>query len=133
MGFHVCEYCTADDRKAETSSGDVTLSFANGRKYVMPDMIQHYVRDHGFKPPQNFVDDVLNSEFVGGSRTQTRSVTEPEKVGYLSGNFERGSVPEQFLTKLEELMREAAANGGREQTKGLDALAKVYRGDRDGA
>lgn len=131
MGFHVCEYCETDGQRPETSSGDVTLNFANGRSYVMPDMISHYVKDHGFKPPQEFIDDVLNCEFTGGCRRQTRGISEPMSVGYLNGAFEQGAVPEQFLEKLVELMQEAAANGGRMQTKGLDAITQVYRKPRE--
>jgi len=53
MGFHPCRWC--EDREdadslnkySRYSSGDVTLIFPNGDAWEMPDMILHYVADHG--------------------------------------------------------------------------------------
>lgn len=117
MGFHVCEYC---DSNPETSSGDVTMNFDNGHSYEAPDMLVHYVRDHEFQPPQQFVDDVLNTELVSGGRVQTRSPigAEPDRIGYLSGEYFKGPVPDSFVEKLERVMKLAAdLTGGRTQTK----------------
>lgn len=54
MGFHVCEYCGTNPqpkpRFSFLSSGDVTLVFGNGHMWEMPDMILHYVADHGWLP-----------------------------------------------------------------------------------
>ena len=123
MGFHTCEYCTGE--KAETSSGDVTLKFDGGAAFVVPDMITHYVRDHGFQPPKSFVDAVMNRELIGGDRRQTRGVAAaPEEVGYLRGEFPKGEVPPSFLAKLERVIELASRDGGRAQTRG----AVVYRG-----
>lgn len=72
----------------------------------MPDMILHYVADHGFQPPRDFIYDVMNSEVVAGHRVQTRSM--PQRIGYLSGSFPQGAVPEGFLRKLEVLMLAAS-------------------------
>ena len=106
MGFHVCEYC-----HDKTSSGDVTLRFVNGNQYKTPDMITHYVQDHDYSPPEQFVDDVLNTEFSGGSRTQTRSIATPKRIGYLSGDFPKGDVPKQFLEKLQRVIKLARQQG----------------------
>ncbi|MDO8558003.1 MAG: hypothetical protein Q7S09_02300 [bacterium] len=133
MGFHVCEYCTAEtqakNRFQRNSSGDVNLTFANGHRWVMPDMILHYVADHGWKAPAEFVDDVMNGEFTKSGHVQTRSMSLSDiltgtRVGYLTGPFEIGSVPDGFTEKLEKLMQQAGAAGLRLQTK----EAPVYRG-----
>ena len=115
MGFHICEYCTGEH--AETSSGDVILKFANGNTYMMPDMILHYVADHGYLPPEQFVDDVLHCAFAAGERLQTKGF--PEKVGYLSGEFAQGRAPQGFFTRLWSLMRLADKHGSRVQTRGI--------------
>ena len=125
MGFHICEYCPKDSSQPPaSSSGDVTLEFANGHRYQAPDMLPHYVGEHGYCPPEQFVDDVLNTEFTGGNRRQTRSVAAPEPVGYLSGDYEKGPVPPLFLEKLERVMQLAAGLNERRQSKGI-----VYRGE----
>lgn len=123
MGFHVCEYCNgqnqATDRFPFTSSGDVTLEFANSHQWEMPDMILHYVADHGWQPPQEFIDDVMTQRLVGGNRVQYRSMTEPVKIGYLSGHFTTGPVQVGFIDRLESLMHQADQAGNRGQTKSL--------------
>lgn len=91
-------------------------------------MLPHYIRDHGFAPAANFVNDVLNTEFTGGNRVQTRGQNaEPERVGYLSGAYEMGQVPAGFLEKLQRVMELAANRGARVQTKGFGE--KVMRGE----
>ncbi len=128
MGMHPCEWCiqTADhpldvpEFRAfpHTSSGDVTLMFENGRMWEMPDMILHYVADHGYQPPREFVYDVMNVKLLGGERQQTRGGI-IRRVGYLAGSLEKGPVQEGFVLRLMALMRMAEESGNRLQTKGL--------------
>lgn len=128
MGFHVCEYCPREPSEGNcfknTSSGDVNLTFENGHKWVMPDMILHYVADHGWSPPADFVEDVMSGVLVDFEREQTRSINfgriyDGERIGYLSGPFEKGMVPEDFVDKLEVLMHIVGSIGNRAQTKGV--------------
>ena len=72
-GFHDCEFCPPDDGPAlhlhlpQISVGDelVTMGVSNlfvpaqRCVYVAPSLIAHYVRDHGYAPPPDFVDAVL--------------------------------------------------------------------------
>lgn len=127
MGFHICEYCTADTSAnvhSHLSSGDVTLVFASGHAWVMPDMILHYIEDHNWVPPQEFIQDVLNETLVAGQRLQTKSPVSPQMVGYLSGKVEfGGQMPLEFgfasfAAKLQSLMQRAAAAGDRIQYRG---------------
>lgn len=136
MGFHVCEWCGWDPqpkpRFSHFSSGDVTLRFKSGRAWRMPDMILHYVGDHGYQPPAGLVEDVMNGELVGGEREQYRGFplqprSEPVSVGYLHGSFITGPVPDGFVEKLESLMNQAAGMGDREQYLGYDP--NVQRGE----
>ena len=122
MGFHLCRLCSsavrAGHRYPWTSSGDVTLRFEGGASWQMPDMILHYVADHGWHPPKEFVADVMLGVLAGGQRVQTRSW--PKRVGYLSEAAILGeSVPEGFVEKLAALMKQASDGGDRLQTKGV--------------
>lgn len=124
MGFHICQWCgdlntDRSNRFSHLSSGDVTLYFRSGNKWQMPDMILHYVADHGWVPPLEFIDDVMNSEYAGGERIQYRSMTFPVRIGYLTEDFVPGEVPEGFVEKLLYLMSSAANDGHRLQTKGM--------------
>lgn len=131
MGFHVCGMC--DDKELEhalfskCSSGDVTLAFQNGRAWVMPDMILHYVADHGWMPPVEFITDVMEGELAGGRRVQTRSIqplVEPVRVGYLTEEVVAGAVPDGFVQRLEELMLQAGKMSMRVQTKGMSGAMR---------
>ena len=128
MGFHMCIWCHdwgkgslvpegKVNRYSISSSGDVTIKFENGHSYVMPDMILHYVADHGYQPPVQFMDDVMNGKFAGGNRAQTKDM--PTMVGYLTEDFVPGNVPEGFVGKLEQLMKMADDSGNRRQTRGM--------------
>ena len=78
MGWHTCEFCPqepTETRFKNTSSGDVNLTFTNGHRWVMPDMILHYVADHSWLPPQDFMDDVINGELADSGRVQTRGMS----------------------------------------------------------
>lgn len=126
MGFHVCEFCPHESvgisRFKKTSSGDVTLTFTNSHKWVMPDMILHYVADHNWMPPQEFINDVMNGELADSGRIQTRGMSIGGRVGYLAGSFEQGTAPDGFVERLEKLMQQAGSRGNRAQTKGLPTL-----------
>jgi hypothetical protein len=122
MGFHICEYCTNVNRKSEfsnMSSGDVTLTFDSGRSWMMPDMILHYVADHNWQPPGDFVNDVMKHQLVGSQRLQTKSVSIPTRIGYLIGPFNTGFVPKRFVRRLQSLMADADRLGNRTQYRGI--------------
>jgi hypothetical protein len=124
MGLHLCEYCRCQGQPEYdcTSTGDTTMEFSSGNKYEVPDMILHYIADHGWVPPKEFIDDVMYSELVGGERWQTKSIQVTTKVGYLKGPdlepITSGTVPEGFVEKLVILMRQADELGQRIQYRG---------------
>lgn len=116
MGFHVCEYCGE-----ATSSGDVTMAFMNGHVWMMPDMILHYVADHGWLPPADFQGDVMAVQPIAMLRQQTKGV-DVRRVGYLSGpqiDWQQGpQLAPTFFLRLWSLMQRAARQGDRKQTRG---------------
>ena len=131
MGWHDCSYnCDEEeDSFSNQSSGDVELHFLSGRKWEMPDMILHYVRDHNWKPPQDFIDDVMSSELIGGKRDQSKSASCPTRIGFLEGPFETGKVPQGFIDKLVLLMLRADKMGYRTQYRSQKLGMEYYLED----
>ena len=64
----------------------------------MPDMILHYITDHHWLPPAKFIEDVMRHSVV------ERNASETQKVGYLSGPFDIGMVPDGFVAILRTKM-----------------------------
>jgi hypothetical protein len=59
FGYHTCELCQKYDHGGNFGvPGDQVL-------YVAPAMILHYVEEHGYLPPKQFVDFVLESPIPG--------------------------------------------------------------------
>ncbi len=140
MGWHQCEYITREEAEAlnlrhkefVTSSGDVTMSFHSGRSWVMPDMILLYV-ELGWVPPQDFIEDVMNSPLAAGDRRQTRSLSkQPTPVGYLNPRENpipkpfriNPRLPEVFLDRLEACYDQVCPFG-RDSTKAFQRKPAV--------
>lgn len=56
-GFHPCEYCQPDGSEHTSCS-----EFISKNGFIWPEMLAHYVRDHGYKPPDEFVNWVMEQE-----------------------------------------------------------------------
>ena len=59
FGFHTCELCHNYDH------GDDIVVPSNQVMYVAPKMILHYITEHGYLPPKQFIDAVLESPIPG--------------------------------------------------------------------
>jgi hypothetical protein len=57
-GFHRCEYC--ENEKIATGNGEIWTIGKDGQVYASPKMIIHYIKDHNYLPPQEYIDSVLN-------------------------------------------------------------------------
>ena len=53
-GSHNCPFCGDDD------SSNVRYVVGKGITYVFPDMLDHYISEHHYKPPQEFIDVVMD-------------------------------------------------------------------------
>lgn len=125
MGFHTCEYCPKNGIvRPATSSGDVTLNFRSTlaqKAFVMPDMIVHYILEHDYLPPENFVQSVLMFEL-----SDEKPTGNVERVGYLHGDFPKCNDAAKTLLILKRLtlqINKATSSGQRRQTRGF--LGKV--------
>jgi len=67
-GFHSCEFCRTsgwgqlaerDGVQLRLGSAEIRVAGRSGVTYACPDMIYHYVKDHGYGPPQEFIDALL--------------------------------------------------------------------------
>jgi hypothetical protein len=67
-GFHHCPFCnqssfgvivTRKGVSATLGSAEVWVEAKDGKIYAAPDMIYHYVAEHAYCPPQEFIDALL--------------------------------------------------------------------------
>lgn len=58
-GVHICEFC---ERAVDTGSVNVV---GRGKMYHAPRMIGHYVEDHRYAPPTEFIDAILSCPLPG--------------------------------------------------------------------
>ena len=66
MGSHCCPYCLSE--KKERSNGELWVVAFEGQVYSSPVMIIHYIEEHKYLPPQEFIDAVLYGEEPGSLR-----------------------------------------------------------------
>jgi hypothetical protein len=68
-GYHVCEFCSKSPLTYETGSGEIVMlgsaeiwipSMERGVIYAAPDLIYHYVREHRYLPPSDFINAAMS-------------------------------------------------------------------------
>jgi len=58
-GAHSCEFCDRYER--ESGNGEYIVMW-NKKVYSAPTLIIHYIEIHNYKPPQEFIDAVINEK-----------------------------------------------------------------------
>jgi len=58
-GFHSCEYCSDWGTTRATGNGEIWV-VKNDTLYIAPYLIIHYIEEHSYRPPEEFIDAVLN-------------------------------------------------------------------------
>lgn len=53
LGYHLCEICNSHENRGEF------LIEIKKQYYVLPQMVLHYIDDHGYRPPKKFVDELV--------------------------------------------------------------------------
>lgn len=56
-GWHTCEFCDPTD--PATGNGEIRVVGVMGVTYAAPVMVAHYVEDHYYAPPDEFIRAVL--------------------------------------------------------------------------
>ena len=73
-GIHLCEFCPKpktyvapngmrilDPEPGTSGNGEIRVTGPTGVTYVAPNLVAHYVNQHRYKPPQEFIDAVLSN------------------------------------------------------------------------
>lgn len=58
-GFHICCYCR-EQRQSPKGNGQIRVLSSKGIWYAAPTLIHHYVSEHEYSPPTDFLDAVLS-------------------------------------------------------------------------
>ena len=62
LGFHECEFCIDEGNyknRGKSNSEKELTDNENKVKYKFPEMIFHYITEHKFKPPNEFIEFVM--------------------------------------------------------------------------
>jgi len=83
MGHHVCEFCPDaswdDPYFFDMGNGEIRVRDADGVWYVAPRLVSHYVVDHNYFPPKEFIEAVLNPSEIGND-PEPISLTEKREI-----------------------------------------------------
>jgi len=83
IGHHVCEFCPDaswdDPYFFDMGNGEIRVRDAGGIWYVAPRLVTHYVVDHNYCPPKEFVEAVLNPSEIGKD-PESIPLTEEEEI-----------------------------------------------------
>ncbi|WP_413162251.1 hypothetical protein ACL6C3_25220 [Capilliphycus salinus ALCB114379] len=65
-GCHQCEYCPpqSSNNWTKIGNGQIRIRGEDGLWYVAPTMIYHYVYEHNYHPPDEFINAVLNPKEI---------------------------------------------------------------------
>lgn len=58
FGYHKCEFCNN-----VIGSGEIVV-VGKDKLYFSPTLIVHYIQEHNYLPPEEFIEAVLNTEFI---------------------------------------------------------------------
>ena len=133
MGLHICEWCKEEHRLGQaeqmeygpSSSADVALICTiSGTEWVFPWIgLPHYVKEHGYQPPLEFITAVMNGTLKEGDYYQTKGIK--MQIGSLKHpDIQRGAVPKDFLARLHAIVEEVK----KQQYLGTSSGFVQYRG-----
>jgi len=63
-GFHLCEFCSEGApqpllrrriKKLRLGSREIHIKASDGTIFKAPDLVYHYVKEHGYRPPEAFI------------------------------------------------------------------------------
>jgi hypothetical protein len=76
-GWHDCDFCECYEDKIDstgnigtflifdrTGNGEYIVQW-NGKTYAAPMLVVHYIDSHNYRPPQEFIDAVMNEKEYG--------------------------------------------------------------------
>lgn len=58
-GFHICPLCKEGDKKGVSARTFLIPSSEEDKFYYFPGMVHHYVLEHNYQPPEEFISAVM--------------------------------------------------------------------------
>lgn len=117
-----CEYCQAgaDARYSRVTTGQVDIDLGANGLFIVPNNLLHYILDHGWIPPTNFMETILRG-YVGQTcaKIGTGETLKPiktnkhiERVGWLTGEVKNNTEPllPNFVSKLHVFLESSKTN-----------------------
>ncbi|QQG47872.1 MAG: hypothetical protein HY044_02180 [Candidatus Woesebacteria bacterium] len=110
MSLFVCPVCPwrgRDHKYRHAKAGETTIRFDDGHIWTFPNLILHYIHDHKWLPPENFVKDVMEGH-LSFSPFGNQEVV-PQRVGYLAeSDFVQGEIPKGLVDRLQNLIEQVS-------------------------
>lgn len=86
-GFHRCEFCDYNGvdealltnkealltNKPGLGSAEIHVTSQDGKTYSAPNLICHYIAEHSYKPPDEFIDTVLSMDIQNAASLEEES------------------------------------------------------------
>jgi hypothetical protein len=117
MGHHVCEFCPdaswGDSYYMQMGNGEIRVRDAGGIWYVAPRLVIHYVEEHNYFPPQEFIDAVVNPSEIG-KEPETPELSEEEEIEQIR-EFERCEKEQRGLPITQSEIDEMVQRGIKEK------------------
>jgi len=109
MALYICPKCLwkeKDHKYPRAMAGVITLRFKNGHVWTFPRLILHYIHDHNWLPPKDFVDDVMHGELLLYSSTDLTIGVSREIGFFCEDDLVIGELSDQFINRLKLLIDE---------------------------
>lgn len=68
-GYHLCQFCksssfglkaTRNGKEIILGSAEIWIKGKDGKTFAAPNLIYHYVAEHDYEPPNEFIDAILS-------------------------------------------------------------------------
>jgi hypothetical protein len=118
-GWHNCEICAAQGKSfSKTNSFCGSIKIAHkGRVFCCPKGVEHYIEVHGYKPPDDAIDAVLNGHCYNEEEIKKIGETDPDvKQGILESK--------ERVRKFEEKLKKEKEDQENEIKKKIGVIAK---------
>ncbi len=101
FGIHECQFCSSPEPRVKVPWGDEQIFLGNGEirvigtevVYAAPTLIYHYVVDHDYQPPEEFVEAVLAGPGPGSDEHQIL-------LSMIKGEFKAPDLPPEVEHRL---------------------------------